>query len=203
MASDRRHQLLNLLRTATFEQIVAAFRDGTLERLTPGAEALDRRSQLTKDMHLEDTVSIHTALVIIHSRETPSALLKGIKYDDIDLLAALLHDYEKPSTRVVNIDGSVSFPEHDIKMANRLPYYAELLGLSQVESAKLDFMIRHHIDAHDLLKLSEDTVKLVTQSDYSPNLAVLQRADAMGSWTTPDGSGYLPVRWDLFFPSGT
>jgi hypothetical protein len=87
-------------------------------------------------------------------------------------------------------------------MAERVPYYAELLGLTETERAKLDFLIRYHGDANSLPKLEDAAVQLVTGSRYSPNLAVLQRADAMSSWTKPDGSEHAMVRWWYAKPVG-
>jgi hypothetical protein len=150
-----------------------------------------------KKKHLEGDVARHTAKVVATLVRISSEDQEA-NFDVIDLLAALMHDVEKPSTRVESEDGAVRFPGHEEKAADRVSDISERLGLSADQREKLDFLVREHGNTYSLPSLAPIDQQRLTQSDYWRNLRLLHKADAMSGYFNLDGSLHETVCWELF-----
>lgn len=188
-------QIDPLLRSSE-ERIHTMICNGNLDCVISGIQATSGCSHGAK-IHLEGDVAKHTAKVVA-TLASISSEDSALQFDTIDLLAALMHDAEKVSTRVEDAEGNVSFPGHEEKAANRVPEVARKLWLSSEQQAKLDFLVREHGVAHSLPSEDAAVQGRIVNSPYWRNLRLLQKADALSCFLTPDGSTRLPVHWDLF-----
>jgi hypothetical protein len=189
--------IVQRLSTAVNESLMLqVIHDPALEEVAPGMARLAGCGQGTKT-HFEGDVAAHTAKVVLNQKKV-LRLKPLLHLDRVDLLAALLHDLEKPSTRVEHADGGVSFPGHEMRAASRVPKIAARLELSPREREKLFFLIRHHGDAHDFPNLSKEVQLRLALSPYWLNLMLLQAADAVSCFLNPAGTKTLPIRSALF-----
>ena len=177
-------------------QIKQLISDGVFEDILPGLQQTYGCSQGTTH-HFEGDVATHTSMVVgnVLTLRTSDPL---ISFDDIDLLAALMHDIDKVGTRREESNGAVTFPGHEAKAAERIPAIAHKLSLSATHEAKLLYLVRHHGDAHALSRLSLSAQRGVVISPFWRNMRLLQKADALACYRTPDGALRLDIRWDLF-----
>src|SRR4051794_4668104 len=97
-------------------EVLRLIRDGTLEPYLPGVSKMVGCGQGTK-VHFEGDVAVHVAKVFTTLRKyAPSD--PQVSVDHIDLIAVMVHDIEKPATRVEDLDGSVRFPGHEARAAD-------------------------------------------------------------------------------------
>ncbi len=189
-------ELHSILRAGDEATILQNIQDGLFDVFFPGLQSSHGCSQGSK-MHFEGDVAKHTAKVVSNlvkiSQEDPQA-----QFDDVDLVAALIHDIGKVATRVEKASGEVSFPGHEGVAAERVPDFARKLGLNSEEHSKLDFLVREHGVAHSLPREAQTTQRRIIVSPYWRNLRLLQKADALGCYMTADGSKRLPVHWAVF-----
>lgn len=189
-------EFASLLTHGNHSLIHQAICEGLFDRVIDGMSRTSGCSQGTS-VHLEGDVAQHTAIVVSNlvriGLENPEE-----KIDVIDLLAALMHDVEKATTRMEDEQGNVSFPGHEEKAANRVPDVAAKLALSIDQQRKLDFLVREHGNAHSLPYLVAEEHKRLASSEHWRNLKLLQKADAMSCYLNSDGSNHLPVHWELF-----
>jgi hypothetical protein len=113
-------------------------------------------------------------------------------------ISALIHDIEKPASRVELSSGAVAFPGHEARAALRVPEIAARLGLTAEEEGKLLFLVKEHGEAHAFPALPETKRQRLVASRYWRNLRLLQRADALSCYLNPEGTETLPVHWDDF-----
>lgn len=190
-------ELISILERYSIESLINYFENGSFERFVPGCSKLVGCDQGSQDVHFEGPVHIHTAMVVVASRtirqEDPV-----LDYDGTDLLAALLHDIEKPTCRREISPGKVSFPGHEAMGAERTSGIARSLGLDSNMSDKLCFLIANHGKAHELPSQGENEQRVIVGPPFWRNLRVLQRADAESCWTCPDGNSRMPSYWDMF-----
>lgn len=173
--------------------ICLAIASGAFDGLIQGMSAAVGCSQ-GRAVHLEGDVAQHTAKVVVTLLRV-SAEDPAVSFDEIDLLAALMHDVDKVHTRVEDAEGNVRFPGHEASAAARVLELAPKLGLSRYQRDKLDFLIREHGKAHSLPTLAEEEKKRLCSSEHWRNLRLLQKADALSCYLNKDGSSHLPVHW--------
>lgn len=149
--------------------------------------------------HLEGDVAQHSFLVFSQLQKLCNSPEFISGFDQIDLLAAIVHDLEKPSCRVVDaVSGDVSFPGHESKAAMRCSEIAESFKLSKEQQDKLTYLVANHGVAHYIDKMTEIEVREIFNSNYWFNLALLQEADALSCWLDPAGETHLPVHKKYF-----
>ena len=189
-------ELVALLSPGSEDAILAEICDGVFDGVIKGLKATAGCSHGV-GKHLEGDVAEHTAKVVSIlvkvSREDPRA-----EFDSIDLLAALMHDVEKTTTRVEDSQGNVTFVGHEEKAAKRIPEIARKLYLSGDQTEKLYFLVLEHGIAHSLPTADSAVQDRLISSRYWRNLRLLQKADAMSIYLSVDGSQHRPVHWDLF-----
>lgn len=165
-----------------------------LNHIVPGAKRMVGCSQGSQ-IHLEGDVAVHTAAVFQNFKDcVQSRFNRAPTY--IELAAVLIHDIKKPDTRVEKSPGNVSFPGHEALAADEtVPKVSVNLQLAPEEFNELDFLVRHHGDAHGWPGLDQKFKDKLKASPYFCSLALLQEADAM-SCILP-GGGCLPIYFDL------
>ena len=115
------------------------------------------------------------------------------------LIASLVHDIEKPSTREEIPDPDsptgtkVSFIKHEKKAAERCEDLGRKFGLTEEETAIVRYIVENHTRAHQFRQESLDSrLKLLGQSgeDFRKFafLFLFQAADARATWLSDDGS---------------
>ncbi|HKM53692.1 MAG TPA: hypothetical protein VJY33_09800 [Isosphaeraceae bacterium] len=148
-------------------------------------------------VHFEGDVAVHAAKVVANlARLAPLDPLCPV--DHVDWVAALLHDSEKPACRVEAPNGAVWFPGHERRAALLVPAHASRLRLTPEEEAKLQFLVGEHGNAHLFPNLPGYDRRRLAGSPHWRNLRLLQRADAEGCYLNPQGTEWLPDRWDDF-----
>lgn len=188
--------ILQIIQGGDEKRIYSAICDGSFDAYIPGLRKLSGCAH-GLHIHLEGDAAAHTAKVV-------SSILKfagedrQASFDEIDLLAALIHDIEKGSTRTVAADGSISFPHHEAKAAERVPEIGAALGLSATQVDKLKFLVGEHGVVHSLPSLPVNEQKRLVTSPYWRNLRLLQKADAQSCYISQDGSVHLAVHWESF-----
>jgi hypothetical protein len=190
------NDLTTILAPGNEALIHAGICTGSFDRIIPGMRATDGCSHGTK-IHLEGDVARHTAKVVSNLVRSSTHDL-AIHFDGIDLLAALMHDVEKPATRWEDNFGHVHFSGHEARAADRVPEVAHRLGLDEEQQRKLDFLVREHGVAHSLPIEEREVQERIVSSAYWRNLRLLQRADAISCYFNADGSAHAPVHWELF-----
>jgi len=173
----------------------------TVFRLIDGFEKLQGCDQ--GDKHKEGDAITHTALVFAETANILKNLarkgLVGRSECYVLLIASLVHDIEKPSTREEKSDPNsptgrkVSFIKHEKKAAERCQDLGEKFGLTDEETATLQYIVENHTRAHQLRQESLDSrLKLLGQSgeDFRKFafLLLFQAADARATWLSVDGS---------------
>ena len=189
-------ELYNALIRGDESMIHVRICDGSFEQIIAGMKLTDGCSQ-GKKVHLEGDVARHTAKVVSNLVKVSSED-SAVQFDEIDLLASLMHDVEKATTRKEDEDGNVRFPEHEEKAANRVSQVAKVLGLNNEQEQKLYFLVKEHGNAHSLATVDEELQKQLVSSKYWRNLRLLQKADALSCYLNSDGSEHLVVHWNLF-----
>lgn len=160
-----------------------------LDRLIPGFDALRSCGQGSA-RHCEGDARVHTGKVFANVARLSEGIVDEDRY--ILLVAALLHDIEKPSTRQEN-EGKVTFYNHAEKAAERTAELAEKFHLSNAETDQLAFLIRNHMTAHLLPGQGEKKRLELYESPHFSMLTILQEADALASWESPDGTKHGEV----------
>ncbi len=189
-------ELHNALAHGDESKIHARICDGSFEQIVAGMKLTDGCSQGSK-VHLEGDVARHSAKVVSNVVKY-STEDSEIQIDEIDLLAALMHDVEKTTTRIEDAYGNVSFPEHEEKAARRVSDIAGKLRLDDAQEQKLYFLVREHGNAHSLTTVNEEVQRRLVLSNHWRNLRLLQKADAKSCYLNSDGSEHLTVHWGLF-----
>lgn len=162
-----------------------------LNQLAPGLSKCHGCSQGSA-AHLEGDVAVHTALVFYNLKRIEQSH-PALRLGFIDYLAAVLHDIEKPATRVDHGGGVVKFPGHEALAAERVSLIAAGLELAPEEQQKLHFLVAQHGRAHDFIKLTAEEQRQLMSSPFAPSLIALQSADA-ASCLLPGGAT-LPSHW--------
>lgn len=170
--------------------------DGSFEQIISGMKLTDGCSQ-GKKSHFEGDVARHTSKVVSNLVKV-SLEDSAAHFDEIDLLAALIHDVEKVTTRKEDEEGNVGFPEHEEKAANRVSQIAKTLGLGNEKEQKLYFLVKEHGNANSLATLDVERQRRLVSGKYWRNLRLLQKADALSCYLNLDGSEHLVVHWNLF-----
>ena len=187
---------LTRLKEAGEAEVHARICSGELDWIVPGLQVTSGCSQGTKK-HLEGDVALHTAKVFSNliriASEDPEATI-----DEMDLLAVLLHDVDKPGTREEDAEGDVHFPGHEEKAADRVPETAARLKLTPEQTEKLNFLVREHGKSHMFPRLAPEEQRRLATSPYWRNLRLLQKADAISWYLTSDSSTHGEVFWDEF-----
>lgn len=170
-------------------------------RLIEGFEKLQGCDQGFK--HQEGDALTHTALVFAETANILRNLVsKGLVSRSecyVLLIASLVHDIEKPSTREEISDPSsptgikVRFIKHERKAAERCEDLGQKFGLAEEETSTLRYIVENHTIAHQFKQESLDSrLKLLEQSgeDFRKFafLLLFQAADARATWLSPDGS---------------
>ena len=169
-------------------------RETSISELIPGFILLKGCEQGTQH-HSEGNALIHTAKVFSEMARLTLGDTSGDRY--VLLIAALVHDIEKPSTRSQDGD-RVTFFGHAEIAAKRTNEFAQTFYLSQAESERLDFVVRNHMSAH-LMKTFGDKARFqLYNSPHFTSLMVLQEADALSSWQSADGLKHGEVLKDFF-----
>ncbi len=176
-------------------EIARAIAVGSFDHTIPGMQLLAGCDQ-GQVKHLEGDVAVHTALVVANILRIASKQ-SDFSLDSIDLLAALIHDLEKPSTRIELEDGRVRFPNHAAKAAERIESIAKTLDLTAEQQQKLYYLVAEHSDAANIASATLDVQKKVVLSPYWKSMRILQKADAMACYLNKQGTVYAPVRWGL------
>lgn len=189
-------ELTQLLSELDFKALLELIRSGELEPTIPGMSRIINCDQGSK-IHLEGSVDIHTAMVVSKFKEIRPVDPLAV-FDGIDLLAALIHDLEKPSTRVDDGQGGVTFPGHEARVAVRVPELSKRLGLSDAQAKKLHFLVAEHGLAHSLPRLNDGDRARLCAEPFWRNLRLLQRADAQSCYLDLAGTKFLPVHWEHF-----
>jgi hypothetical protein len=189
-------ELKGLLAHGNEDVIYNSICDGTFDSVIAGMRSICGCSQGAKK-HLEGDVARHTAKVVSNLIKLSSDDTE-VKFDTIDLLAALMHDVEKVTSRSEDVQGNISFPGHELKAANRVPEVARKLGLNDDQEKKLDFLVREHGVAHSLPTAEKDVQQRLLRSVFWRNLRLFQKADAVSCYLSADSTSHLPVHWDLF-----
>jgi putative nucleotidyltransferase with HDIG domain len=173
----------------TCRQLVLSwYESGLLEQLFPGFGKLKGCTQHPKQ-HAEGDALEHTAWVFAHAAQDTS--VTGVQRALL-LAAALLHDIEKPQTRMLEKDGRITFLRHADLAADRCPEFAKTLGLDNEMAEALQWVILHHMDAHVLLQMRASGREEFYSNPFFYVLAALQGADALASWHSPDGTEHAP-----------
>lgn len=168
--------------------------EATLDKLIAGF-ALLRSCEQGVQNHLEGNALVHTAKVFAEmARLTTSTSLED-RY--VLLIAALVHDIEKPSTRAEKGD-KVTFYGHAEKAADRNNEFVSIFKLTQFEAEKLHFLVRNHMSAHLMRTFGERARAELYSSIHFPTLTLLQEADAISSWKSLDGSSHAEVLKDFY-----
>lgn len=163
---------------------------GRLEDLFPGIGKLGGCTQ-HPSQHAEGDALVHTAIVFAEARK----LLTDDWSERQELLllaAAVCHDIEKPATRLEEGD-KITFNGHAKLAAERCGEFAERLGFNQIEAEALEWLVRHHMDAHMMETWGENKRLAIYQHPFFKVLVALQEADARASWRNADGSEHAPV----------
>ncbi len=103
------------------------------------------------------------------------------------MLAALLHDSGKPTTRTVESNGSVRFLHHEQVSAKLAETRAEALRLSQDEVKRLRTIVNHHMRPHWLFGNSPPTARAIyrfwRETDAAGvDVCLLALADYLGTY---------------------
>lgn len=170
------------------------YNEGLLERLFPGFSKLDGCTQ-HPSQHAEGDALVHTALVVAHAAQDNT--LSG-RDRLLLLLAAIVHDIEKPATREEHPDGKITFYRHAERAAERCKEFGKTLGLSDEDTEVLTWLVRHHMDAHVMLSWGDAKRLELYQHPAWKILVALQEADAKASWHNADGSEHAPVLREQF-----
>ena len=184
-------QLFRLLRSGSAQEISTACGEKHLNLLIPGLQLLIGCEQSLVS-HLEGDVATHTGLVVAQIRNAALRRLNR-EADDVELIAALIHDLKKPETKVTSSTGEVRFTGHEERAASECPAIGATLGLSTQDIERLTFVGRNHGEAHLFTKLDEEGRAALVRSPFAISLALLQEADALGAIRS-DGS-QAPVYW--------
>ncbi len=175
------------------------FEEGLLEQLFPGFNLLDGCTQ-EPSWHGEGDGLVHTELVFAHAAQDGSILGE---WRALLLVAALVHDIEKPATRKVGTDGSISFNMHAEKAAKRCAEFARTLELSPEMAMVLEWLVKHHMEAHLLLTIRPFGRLEFYDNTYFYLLAALQAADALASWRNADGTEHAEDHREEFKKDAT
>lgn len=168
--------------------------EGALEKLIPGFARLKGCEQALSH-HAEGDVLVHTAKVFAQAVRLGAGMSRSDNYAFI--VSALLHDIEKPSTRA-EVHGKITFRGHAERAAARSSEFAKVFHMTSVEERMLDFLIRHHMAAHEMPSFGEKARLELYKSPHFSALALLQEADARSAWRKADGSEHCEVLADFF-----
>lgn len=185
--SPNRENLASLLERIDGTRLRAVLTESWFNKLVSNASEMVDCGQ-GDVIHLEGDVAIHTGLVFDAVGQTAVRRL-GRQADFIERFSAVLHDCRKPATRVDHGDGRVSFPGHEALAADEVPLIARRLQLSTEDAARLEFVVRHHGDAHSWPTPPDEIKVSLKASPFFQSLALLQEADALSC-------SLMPVYWD-------
>ncbi len=190
--------LLDSLASGSTQEIEAGFRDtktpGTLETLIPGFMDLGSCDQGTLH-HREGNALLHTAKVFANVARLTEGMAREDRY--LLLVAALAHDIDKPSTRAVQGE-KITFYGHAEKAEERSEAMAQNFYLTADEMDRLSFLVRNHMTAHLLQAQGEKKRLEFYESPHFSSLIILQEADALASWQSPDGTQHGKVLREFY-----
>ncbi len=192
-----RPELERFLRRCEKQEFLDALTSNWLNDLFPGIRRLIGCDQ-GKVVHNEGDAALHSWMVLT---AVTSICLEELKReaDFTELLAALMHDWKKPVTRVVGPDGNVSFPGHEAMAGAEVDRVAVLLDLDQVEKAKLFCLVARHGEFTCFPELSADKQREFQTSPFVESVCLFQKADATSAHSA--AGGHWPVYWSQIQPT--
>lgn len=168
-----RDELLKTLKRGRGRGLRLLDETGLLPHVLPEATTFRGVTQ-PPQFHPEGDVFVHTALVL------DGLELAGLPEGDQDtlVLAALLHDVGKPSTRTVDAaDGRIRFNGHDALGATMGDAVLERLKLPTKRRAQVADLVAKHMQFPNLPKMRPNRLRqFLGQEDFALHL-VLHRAD--------------------------
>jgi hypothetical protein len=197
--NSKRHRLELFMKYAAALDLINAFTSDWLNELFPGTSRIVGCTQGVEN-HSEGDVAIHTAMVFENLLQVCRCDL-GREADFIERLAAIIHDWKKPDSRIEDENGSIAFPGHEELANSELSMVGNTLELNALELSKLRFLVAEHGNAHGFENLSPEKQISLRGDANIESLCAFQKADAM-SCHCIDG-GHLPVKWNLIFPDCT
>lgn len=167
---------------------------GALELLLPEVVELHDCEQ-PKDYHSEGDVWEHTKMMLGHAKSKQfRELFPEANIDGAFILAILLHDIGKPSTKGVTIKDGVAkthFHGHDRKGAEIAEEIARRLELSGEEIDKIQFLTKEHMFLMTVANIDQVSTNKIARrfidSQFGQELLMLFYLDASSS-LRPDGS---------------
>lgn len=184
--------ILNLA-SGTLDEIEAHIRENiNLDAMIPGFRELAGCEQ--GGLHQEGDALVHTAKVFANVAQ----LSKGLPDEDryLLLIGALLHDITKPAARAEN-GGRVSFHGHAESAADMCPDLAQSFHLTDSELDRVTFLVRNHMNAHLIRSMGENRKLELYKSPHFSLLVILQEADALATWSDPEGVMHPEVQRDF------
>lgn len=161
--------------------VLRAFSTTWLNGLLPGIDRLIGCEQDPHD-HPEGDVAIHTSLVLENFKSLCHGHL-GRSPEFVELLAALIHDWKKPVTQWID-RGRITFPGHEALAAAEVPRVAAALGLTEAETAKLQFLVGEHGNMYLFDQLPADQQAALLASPHIESLRLFTQADAASCVST-------------------
>jgi len=164
---------------------------GVFDNVFPGFSLMEGCGQ-GETKHLEGDVLAHTREVLLavagRIAEGAEPLLDSSESRKLLVVAALIHDIEKPNTRVELSPGDVAFPGHEEKAGNRVPEFGKGIGLPQSQIERLEWLVAHHGDFYALDRMNLDQLKeFYSHPDFDLAL-IFYECDCRAFWESRDGS---------------
>lgn len=164
-------------------------RAAEVDRLLSGFAAL-RDCLHGAECHLEGDVLRHSCLVVGYASE--DILAMDPTEGEALLAAALAHDICKPETRREQ-GNKVTFYGHAEAGGKRVPAFAAACGYGADQAQTVEWLVTQHMNAHLLLSWGPKKKEPIFRHPAWPLLVLLQRADALATWMSQDGSVTAPV----------
>ena len=156
--------------------------------------ALQQNCRQERRFHCEGDVATHVGWVLSHAAQTAGL---GDSEFRVLIAAVLLHVVCKPDT-FKEQGNRITFYGHAEQAAKRCPDLGPRLGLTEVETEALVWVVGEHMLSHEMRKFSEQKRLEYYQHRAWPVLQTLQRADALASWRNEDGTVHGEVLSDCF-----
>ncbi len=186
-----REELLKILASPEPDRgLVLLEQSGVLKVILPEVQKLKGVKQ-SKPYHPEGDVFRHTCLVVKSLPNAEPALL----------MAGLLHDIEKPSTRFRDKKG-IHFYGHEVKGALTAVRILRRLKFSRNDQDRVDYMIRNHLRWFSGPEMR--LTRLWTHMDHPYFLPAMEllRADIDGSNKDRRAYRYIMAQYKNFKKSG-
>lgn len=166
-----RDELIKILKSANRLRGLTLLDDtGLLKQIIPEIQSLKGTTQ-DERYHPEKDVFIHTQLSI-------KSLLPNSSLELV--LATLLHDIAKPSTRIIDGD-EIHFYEHEIIGARLSKEILYRLKFKAKTIEKVKWLIENHMRVHHFSEMKKSKKIELVEHEYFNDLVELLRADILGS----------------------